>query len=88
MNWRSKIAKRVLKQIKRVPKKDVKRLLFVIDELSENPYYGDIEKVEGEKDVWRRRVGNYRILYEVYPKEKFISVFNVERKTTTTSYHR
>jgi len=84
MNWRIKIAKRVLKQIKRIPKKDAKRLLFILDKLTENPYQGDIEKIKGEENTWRRRVGNYRILYEIFPKQKFISVYNIQRKTTTT----
>ncbi len=84
MTWRIKIAKRVLKQIKRIPKKDAKRLLFVLDELTENPYQGDIEKIRGEENAWRRRIGSYRILYEIFPKQKFISVYNLERRTTTT----
>ena len=84
MTWRIKIAKRVLKQIKRIPKKDAKRILFVLDELTENPYQGDIEKIRGEENAWRRRIGSYRILYEIFPKQKFISVYNLERRTTTT----
>ncbi len=60
MNWRIKIAKRASKEMRRIPKKDAKRLLFVLEKLIENPYQGDIEKIEGEDNVWRRRVGNYR----------------------------
>jgi len=84
MNWKIKIAKRVLKQIKRISKKDAQRLLFILDELSKNPYQGDVEKMEGEQNTWRRRVGNYRILYEIFPKQRFISVFDIRRRTTTT----
>ena len=42
MNWRIKIAKRASKEMRRIPKKDAKRLLFVLEKLSENPYQGDI----------------------------------------------
>lgn len=84
MRWKVKIAKRVLRQIKRVPKKDAKRFLFVLEELANNPYQGDIKKIKGEENTWRRRIGNYRILYEVFPKRKFVSVYNVQRRTTTT----
>lgn len=84
MNWGLKIAKRASREMKRIPKKDVKRLLFVLEKLTENPYQGDIEKVKGEENVWRRRVGNYRIFYEIIPKQKHIDVFQVRRRTTTT----
>ena len=84
MNWRIKIAKRASKEMRRIPKKDAKRLLFVLEKLTENPYQGDIEKIGGEDNVWRRRIGNYRILYEIIPEQKYIEVFQVRRRTTTT----
>jgi len=84
MDWKIKIAKRASKEMKRIPKKDAKRLLFVLGELAENPYQGDIEKIKGEDNVWRRRVGNYRILYEIIPKQRHIDIFQICRKTTTT----
>ncbi|MCP6718816.1 MAG: type II toxin-antitoxin system RelE/ParE family toxin [Patescibacteria group bacterium] len=87
MSWRIRVAKRVSKEVKRIPKKDAKRLLSVLEELAENPYQGDIEKIKDEDNVWRRRVGSYRVLYEVVPKRKFLNVFQISRRTTTT-YHK
>ena len=84
MNWRVKIANRALKQMKRIPKKDAKRLLFVLEGLKSDPYQGDIEKIKGEDNVWRKRIGDYRILYEVKLKQKSIDVFQIRRRTTTT----
>ncbi|MCD6232789.1 type II toxin-antitoxin system RelE/ParE family toxin [bacterium] len=56
----------------------------MLGKLTENPYQGNIEKVKGEDNLWRRRVGNYRILYEVIPKQRHIDVFQIRRRTTTT----
>ena len=84
MSWRIKIARGVLKEAKRFPKKDAERLLFVLENLTKNPYQGDIEKIKGEENVWRRRVGDYRIIYEILPNRKFIWVFDIRRRTTTT----
>ncbi|PIQ07418.1 MAG: hypothetical protein COW72_00415 [Candidatus Nealsonbacteria bacterium CG18_big_fil_WC_8_21_14_2_50_37_10] len=42
------------------------------------------KKMRGEKNVWRRRVGAYRIFYELIQKEKVIHVFWVERRTSKT----
>ena len=84
MNWEIKVAKRVSKEIKRIPVKDAKRLLFVLEQFAENPYKGDIEKIKGEDNIWRRRVGNYRILYQVISEQKYIEVFDIRKRTTTT----
>jgi len=84
MEWRAKIAKRVERQMRKFPKKDIIFLLDGFDEISVNPFFGDICKIEGEVNVWRKRVGNYRILFEVWHSEKTVSIFNVERRTTTT----
>jgi len=70
--------------MKRIPKKDVKCLLSVLEELKSYPYEGDIEKIKGEDNVWRRRVSDYRILYEVKLKQKSIDVFQIRRRTTAT----
>lgn len=70
--------------MKRFPKQDANRLLFVLEEFQTNPYQGDIEKIKGEDNVWRIRVGTYRILYEVFPSEKSVEVFRVERRSTNT----
>jgi len=84
MNWEIKVAKRVAKEIKRIPKKDAKRLLFILEEFTNNPYKGDIQKISGENNAWRRRIGNYRIIYQIFPKQKCIEVLDVRRRTTTT----
>jgi len=88
MSWEVRLVKRAAKEIKRIPKKDAKRLLFVLEELAENPYQGDIEKIKGEENVWRRRIGNYRILYEIKLKQRYIGVFQIRRRTTTTYRRR
>ena len=87
MNWDVEIAKRVQKQIKVFPKKDTTRILISLDRLVKNPYQGDIEKIEGEKNIWRKRVGSYRALYEVFPKQKFIHILNIQRRTSVAYRH-
>ena len=41
----------------------------MVEKLPLNPYAGDIKKMEGEEYVWRRRVGAYRIFYEIMPRD-------------------
>lgn len=74
----------VKKILGRIPKDDARRIGSVLKELVVNPYAGDIEKMEGESDVWRRRVGSYRIFYEVYKNKRVVYVFKLERRTSNT----
>ena len=59
-------------------------MVGVIELFPLDPYVGDIQKIKGEKDVWRRRVGNYRIFYEIDRNEKIIHIFRVERRGSKT----
>ena len=84
MNWQVKIANSAEKNLKKFPRKDRKKIVEVLNELGFNPYNGDIEKMEGEENSWRRRAGNYRIFYDIYKGIKVISVTNIERRTSST----
>lgn len=83
-NWVLQIDESVHKFISRISRKDAKRILLVISSLPNNPFSGDIQKMKGEENVWRRRIGAYRIRYELIPKEKVIHIFLVERRTSST----
>ncbi|NCN95001.1 type II toxin-antitoxin system RelE/ParE family toxin [Candidatus Wolfebacteria bacterium] len=66
------------------PKKDQIYIATGLKELTTNPYSGDTEKISGEENVWRRRIGAYRIFYEIISQEKVIRVFRIERRTSKT----
>ncbi|MBI2175635.1 MAG: type II toxin-antitoxin system RelE/ParE family toxin [Parcubacteria group bacterium] len=70
--------------MRRISTKDALHLLSVIDTFTENPYRGDVEKLTGEEYTWRRRVGVYRILYNILPRERAVEVFDVCRRTSKT----
>lgn len=82
--WRLQVRESATKKLSRFPHKDRVRLEHVIELLPQNPYAGDIEKMKGEALVWRRRVGNYRIFFELVFSERVVAVFKVERRTSST----
>lgn len=82
--WALQIDPSVSKTLKKIPQNYAKRLISTIEALPQNPFAGDIQKMAGEKDVWRRRIGEYRIFFEMLPQENIIHVFHVERRTTIT----
>ena len=83
-NWNLQIDPNVLKFLKKVPHNYTEAILEVIRLLPINPYFGDIQKMKGEGNTWRRRIGAYRIFYKVKIVEKIILVFRVERRTSKT----
>ena len=83
-NWVLQVDSVIYKFLKKIPRHNAKRLLAVVKELSADPFSGDIKKMSGEDNVWRKRVGAYRIRYELIKEEKIIYVFQIERRTSKT----
>jgi len=79
-----RIDEKVLKALKKIPKQDTKRITQAIRDLPNDPYAGDVRKVQGERNTWRRRIGEYRIFFEVRQSERYIDVYWVERKGSKT----
>ena len=74
----------VYKILKELPRRDAEAVLEVIRLLPENPYFGDIQKMKGVDNAWRRRIDVYRLFYKIKIAEKIILVFNLERRTSNT----
>jgi mRNA-degrading endonuclease RelE of RelBE toxin-antitoxin system len=49
-----------------------------------NPFSGDIVRLKNQPATFRRRVGNYRILFDVHPATGFVDVVAIKRRTSTT----
>ena len=73
MRYEHKIRKKPLKFILRQDKIQQKRLLGAIDKL---PLEGDIKRMAGFERVYRLRVGDYRVLYEL--NDKGIDIIEVD----------
>ena len=84
MSWELRVANQARKSLIRLSKNIANKILVVLDEFSLGPYLGDIKKIKGYEDTWRRRVGRYRITFEVPVSSKVISVTSIEIKTDNT----
>jgi len=83
-DWDLQIDPGVLKSLKKIPRQQAEVVLNVIYLLPLNPYFGDIQKMKGEDNTWRRRVGSYRIFYKINVAERMILVFHLQRRTSST----
>lgn len=53
------------------------RIARRIDSLAENPLPSGIKKIEGEDELYRLRVGDYRVLYQVRGKVLWVLIVGV-----------
>jgi len=70
--------KSVAKDLKKIPRKDVKRILERIDVLLENPRADGCIKLSNQ-EKYRVRQGIYRIIYEIQETELIITVAQIAR---------
>lgn len=84
MNWTLHIREKVKRSLRRFSKNDQRRINESLFELSQNPYSGDIVKLESEENLWRRRVGAFRIKFQIKEIEKVIYVYEIKRRTSKT----
>lgn len=77
MAYRIEFAPRADRQFRALEKSLQTRLGRRIDSLAENPRPQGIKKLAGEEDLFRLRVGDYRIIYQIQEKRLVVLVVGV-----------
>ena len=72
--WKLKIANSAKKSIESLNKDFRKEIIQNLQSLVEDPFQGDIERIEGKKDFYRLRIGSYRLYFKVLRKSRTIEV--------------
>ena len=72
--------KSVAKDLRNIPKKDIKRILKCVELLCTNPRAEGCIKLSG-KEHYRVRQGVYRIIYEIQETELIIMVVKVAHRS-------
>ncbi|AKB62099.1 type II toxin-antitoxin system RelE family toxin [Methanosarcina mazei] len=70
----------VEKDLRKVPKDRLPVILEKIEELAEVPLPSDSKKLSGAEHLYRVRVGDYRIIYEVVNKTNTVTIFYVRNR--------
>jgi mRNA interferase RelE/StbE len=66
----------VARDLRRIPKKDVARILRRIESLAREPRPPGVEKLSGQ-EKYRIRQGVYRIIYEIKDEELVVVIVKV-----------
>ncbi|RPJ72465.1 MAG: type II toxin-antitoxin system RelE/ParE family toxin [Alphaproteobacteria bacterium] len=70
----------VEKDLRKVSADRLPDIFKKIEELAEVPLPSDSKKLSGAENLYRIRVGDYRIIYEVMHKTKNITIFYVRHR--------
>ena len=65
------------RELRRLPVDVQKRIVRAVELLADNPRPAGVVKMAGDENLWRIRVGTYRIVYEIHDDRLIILVLRV-----------
>ena len=76
LQWRSSTRK----DLRKLPPREVERVLAEVESLAEEPFPHGSEKLAGTEHTHRIRVGDYRVVYEVFAQSKIVEIQRVRHR--------
>ena len=73
IEWKSSAAK----ELKKLPKPVIAKLISTIDDLTKEPRPAGVRKLTASQDTYRVRVSDYRIIYHIFDKRLVIEIIKV-----------
>lgn len=69
-----RIGRSATKELEALPDRTLQRIAAKIDSLAQQPRPSGCKKLRGADDLWRIRVGDYRIIYAVNDIELLVEI--------------
>lgn len=76
-SYEVQIARRAMKSLAALPRREQLRIRAAIDLLAETPRPPHCVALVGEKSAYRVRVGDYRVVYDVHDRLLLIQVVRI-----------
>lgn len=83
MDFTVHVSHRAQRSLKGIPGSDLRRIRAAIEAMHADPFAGDVVKLKGT-EAFRRRVGDYRIIFSIEFERRAVGIIDVLRRTTTT----
>ncbi|KHK96591.1 plasmid stabilization protein [Microbacterium mangrovi] len=74
MSYRVEFTTAAARQVKKLPRPARDRVLDAVEDLGDDPRPHGAKKLAGEQTAWRIRVGDYRVIYDIFDTELTITV--------------
>jgi mRNA interferase RelE/StbE len=76
LEWRASTKK----DLRRLPRDDVARIVTIAAKLADDPLPHGSEKLTGSDRTYRIRVGDYRIVYELFREANIVEIQRVRHR--------
>ena len=86
MNWDCEFTTNAEQDLRSLPKAIQKRVARVLEQMASDPFQGDVKALHGEewKGVFRRRIGDYRLLFSADFTGKTVVVQQISLRSGKT----
>ena len=84
MKWGLVITSCAKRQLRRLVDTERRQIDAAFLQMCHNPYQGDIQFLKGSNGALRRRVGDWRIFYDLEPEHKIMVVTGIKRRGSNT----
>jgi mRNA interferase RelE/StbE len=74
------VAPSAKKELGALPAQMVRRITEALEGLADNPRPHGCLKLQGEENLYRIRVGKYRVVYEIHDKQVFVLVVRIRHR--------
>ena len=73
-------ARSARKELQNLDPQVARRILKAIEALVANPCPSGVVKLEGASDLWRVRVGEWRVVYRISDRDRLVDVIAVRHR--------
>lgn len=68
------------RDLKKLDRQSIPKILTAIEALSENPLSAKCRKLKGAESSYRIRIGDYRAVYQVNTQDKTIVIYHIRHR--------
>jgi mRNA interferase RelE/StbE len=76
IEWKSSARK----ELKKLPPEVIRKIIDAVESLADNPQPPNCRKLVGSEQTWRIRVGDYRIIYNIFSSILIIEIVRVAHR--------
>ncbi len=69
-----------LKELKKIDRQFIPRVVQTVEGLAANPFPAGVRKIQGGEHSYRIRIGDYRIIYQIFKAKLIIEIIRVRHR--------
>ena len=79
-DYRIVLARSAIRELSRVPNPTKDRVTLAIEHLADEPKPRGLEKLSGHTNLYRIRVGQYRIIYQIDDRKRVVYIVRIRTR--------